>query len=148
MIFSVISIWYSVMSVALVNGSMMPSTIFGMLGGAAIAGIIVSLIYMFLVTPIMAIAIANMAYNDSEINAAFKFSEIFGLISQIGWVDLIIWYIVLILIGVVVGVLTGILGIIPLIGWIISILVVYPYINIFYARSVAWLYSSAFENSE
>ena len=151
MIFSVISIWYSIMSFAAMQtvGTMMsPELLFGMFGGTALAGIIISMIYMLVITPIMAIAIANMAYNDGEINAAFRFSEIFELISQIGWVDLIIWYIVLILIGVVIGVLTGILGIIPVIGWIISILVIYPYINIFYARSVAWLYASAFENSE
>ncbi|MCE7699355.1 MAG: DUF4013 domain-containing protein [Methanobacterium paludis] len=71
MIFSVISIWYSIMSFAAMQtvGTMMsPELLFGMFGGTALAGIIISMIYMLVITPVMAIAIANMAYNDGEID--------------------------------------------------------------------------------
>ncbi len=135
-----IGIWASVGSmVAMSNaGIVSPAAFMGLLTGtvliAAIIGIIIALIYYM--------AVVNMAYNDSEIGAAFRFSEIMNLISSIGWADYIIWYIVMIVVGIVIGIIAGILSIIPLIGFIIILLIVYPYASMLYARSLGLLATS------
>jgi len=144
MVVSMIAIWGSLSSITAIQSTgMSPTTALGMFTGIGFIGMIVAILYMIIITPILYIAIANMAYNE-ELGAAFRVSEIFGLISQIGWVDLIVWYVVVILIGFVVSFIGGIIGIIPIIGGIIAALTVYPYYNIFLSRAIAWLYASAF----
>ena len=93
----------------------------------------------------MVMTIGNMAYYDSELGAAFRFGEILSKIYEIGWVDLIIWYIMMIVLGTIIGFIGGIIGVIPIIGWLVIILIVNPYLYLFYARAVARLYLSAFE---
>ena len=58
---------------------------------------------------------------------------------------MIIWYIVVIVVGGVIAFVGIIIGIIPILGWIAILLIVYPYFYLFYARAIAWLYLSAFE---
>ena len=62
-----------------------PTAFTGLLGGTVIIGVIPAIILGLIET----IAIAHMAYNDSELGAAFRFGEILDVISQIGWVDYI-----------------------------------------------------------
>lgn len=146
---SVMSIWSSMMSImAMQTANTVPTTMMGLMGGSALAGMLISMIYMLVITPITVVAVANMAFNESNLHAAFDFSNILDLISQIGWVDLIIWYVVMIAIGIALSVVISILTAIPVIGGIILLLLINPYIYMFYARSAAWLYASAFENVE
>ncbi len=91
-----------------------------------------------------AIAIANMALYD-ELGAAFKFSEIFERISNIGWGKYIVWYIVMIIVAIIAGIIAGILNVIPYIGSIIAILIVYSYFYMFVGRSVALIFASSEE---
>ncbi len=147
-VFSIISLWSSIWSLTYVTqmsgNTITPEMIVSLFGGTALVGLVVAGIYALIIYPIMAVAIGNLAYYNGELSAAFRFGEIFSTISLIGWVDLIIWYIVMILIGIAIGFITSILGIIPILGWIIIIFIVYPYSYLFYARAIAWLYSSAF----
>lgn len=87
------------------------------------------------------IAIAHMAYNDSELGAAFRFSEILDVISQIGWIDYIIWYIVVLIVAGVLGFISSLLANIPILGAAIAILVITPYISLFICRALALLYA-------
>lgn len=148
-ILSIISLWSSLWSLtytAQVSGSTLtPDMIFGILGGFALLGLIIAGIYSLVIYPIMAVAIGNMAYYDGELGAAFRFGEIISTVSQIGWVDLIIWYIVMLIIGFVIAFVASILTIIPIIGWLILVFLIYPYIYLFYARAISWLYASAFD---
>ncbi|KAF5089253.1 DUF4013 domain-containing protein [Methanobacterium aggregans] len=121
-----------------------PAALLGLAAGAGIGGII-ALLYMLIITPIIAIAITNMAYQD-EFKAAFRFSEIMAKISEIGWGNLIIWYIVMIVLFIILsiigGIITGIFSIItPILGTLIFDLVVMPYIYMFLSRSVALEYA-------
>ncbi|QUH23187.1 DUF4013 domain-containing protein [Methanobacterium alkalithermotolerans] len=100
---------------------------------AAIAGIILGLV--------ATIALANMAYYDSDLGAAFRFSEILEIISQIGWVDYILWYIVLVVVGAVGGFIASILNFIPILGTIVAVVVVYPYLSLVYSRALALIYA-------
>lgn len=124
-----------------------PSSIpIGALIGAGV-GIILAMLYMLIITPIIAVAVANMAHNDSEFGAAFRFSEIFDSIGNIGWGNIIIWYIVTIIVYIVIGAIGGIItGLFSLISPVVTIvlmsLIVTPYLQMYVARSVALLYSS------
>lgn len=90
------------------------------------------------------IAIVNMAFYD-ELGAAFKFGEIIGIISKIGWGKYIIWYIVMGIVTIVIGIIGDILRVIPYIGFIITLLVVYSYLGIFTGRSTALIFKSGDE---
>lgn len=114
-----------------------PTAFLGIMSFTVIIGGIVAIIFGLIAT----IALANMAYNDSELGAAFRFSEIMEIISQIGWVDYIIWYVVIIIISMIIGFIAGILSIIPILGFLIAILVVYPYMQLFFYRALALLYA-------
>lgn len=114
-----------------------PTAFIGIISGTAIIGGIIAIIFGLIAT----IALANMAYNDSELGAAFRFSEIMEIISQIGWVDYIIWYVVIIIISMIIGFIAGILNIIPILGFLIAVLVVYPYMQLFFYRALALLYA-------
>ncbi|BDZ66871.1 DUF4013 domain-containing protein [Methanobacterium ferruginis] len=102
----------------------------------AIVGIIVGLIEI--------IAIANMAYNDGEIGAAFRFSEIMDIIANIGWGKYIATYIVIIIIAAI-GVLIGMLTMFILIGFILLPLIIAPYIAMFGSRTIGLLVASSLE---
>ncbi|MBP2046514.1 hypothetical protein J2756_001768 [Methanobacterium aggregans] len=94
--------------------------------------------YMILIIPTIAIAIANMANNNSKISAAFKFHEIINKISNIGWENLIIWYIIT---GILYLILLALSNIFP-IGQGLMLLIVIPCFYMYLARSVALLYTS------
>ena len=91
------------------------------------------------------IGLANMAYYDGELSAAFRFKELLNIIAAIGWVDFIIWYIMMILIGFGTGFMAVLLGLIPIIGWALIILVIYPYLYLLYARALGLLFISGLE---
>ncbi|MDI9614886.1 DUF4013 domain-containing protein [Methanothermobacter sp.] len=114
-----------------------PTAFTGLLGGTVIIGVILAIILGLIET----IAIAHMAYNDSELGAAFRFGEILDVISQIGWIDYIIWYIVVGLIAAVIAFIGGLLNSIPIIGTLIAVLIIYPYIQLFWNRALALRYA-------
>jgi hypothetical protein len=138
-----IGVWASIASISVTDAGNLanPGLVFGLMGVTAIIGIILAIILGL----IASIAIANMALNNGEIGAAFRFSEILEKIAMIGWGKYIVWYIVMIIIGLIGGVIAGILNIIPFIGTIIALLVVYPYLYMFSARSLALLFGSSVE---
>lgn len=117
----------------------------GMFLGAGL-GILLAMLYMLIIAPIIALALAHMA-STGELGAAFRFSELVDRISQIGWGDLIIWYIVT---GVVYLVLSFVGALIArifgsiyfILGVIVMGLIIYPYIRMYLFRSIALLYTS------
>jgi hypothetical protein len=106
------------------------------------------LIYLIVILPILLMSLAHMAYNNGEISAAFNFSEIFHKISNIGWGNFIIWYIVSGVIYLVLAVIgAAIKGIFNLIhsnimGNIVLSLIVVTYMCIYIYRSTALIYIS------
>ena len=118
----------------------------GALIGAGI-GIILAMLYMLVITPIIAMAVAHMAHNDGEFGAAFRFSEILDKIGNIGWGDIIVWYIVTgiiyIILAAIGGFITSLFGLIhPVVTLVLMSLIVTPYLQMYVARSVALVYSS------
>jgi hypothetical protein len=125
---------------AAITGSIISATVYFELILTVIVGIILLIVFSLFGT----IAIANMAFYD-KLSAAFKFSEILKRISNIGWGKYILWYIITILITIAAGIIADILRIIPYIGFIIALLVVYSYVFMYSGRSVALIFKSGEE---
>lgn len=132
--------WASIASVS-ITGMADPTIFFALLGGVSIIGFILAFVFGL----IAIIAIVNMALNDSDLGAAFRFREILEQPPMIGWGKYFIWYIVMIIIGLIGCIITNFLNLIPLLGIIFGILVIYPFLCIFYARSAALFFSSNVE---
>lgn len=136
----IIGSWASIAALAAASttGTMTDPTAFiGIISGTVLIGGIVAIILGLIST----IALANMAYNDSELGAAFRFSEIMNIISQIGWVDYIIWYIVIMIILMIISIISSLVMIIPILGFFVAILVIYPYMQLVFYRALALLYA-------
>ena len=109
--------------------------------------VLLGILYMIIILPINYMAVAHMAENHSKLGAAFRFHEIMDKIGDIGWGNLIIWYLVIGMIYLVIlvigSVVTGIFSILnPVIGIILSSLFVTPYLYMYLNRSIALLYMS------
>lgn len=111
---------------------------------AVILGNIVFFIIALIIGLVEIMAIANMAYNDGDLGAAFRFSEILDIIATIGWGKYIVTYIVIVILATI-GVLIGALTMIILIGFILLPLIIFPYLVMFEARGIALLFAEAME---
>jgi hypothetical protein len=108
---------------------------------------LVAILYTVIIIPLLLMAIVNMVYNDGEFSAAFRFREILSKISSIGGIRLIVWYIMTGIIFVIIAFigifLFAILFVNPIIGQILILLVLFPYLLMYFARSVALFYKSS-----
>ncbi|MBP2046055.1 DUF4013 domain-containing protein [Methanobacterium aggregans] len=102
------------------------------------------LLFVFTITPIFLMAIANMAY-EGEFSAAFRLHEILDEIGCIGWGNLIKWYLatgilflILFIIGNIIGYLFDFLN--PILVSVSLLLTLIPYSYMYYARAVALFY--------
>ncbi len=113
--------------------------------GAAILAAMAGAFLAFLVAIVMAFialfALLRFAHTDS-LGEAFNFKAIFAQIGGLGWGTWIIAVIVLLVVAVVYGIVVGILGAIPLLGWLIA-LFLNAAIALFYARYLAQVYEEA-----
>lgn len=102
----------------------------------------ITILYMIIIGPILAIAVAHMANNNSKFSAAFRFHEIMNKIGRLGWGNLIVWYIITGIIFVTILTLGTIIG---WLGTFISNLIfslTSPYLFIFLSKSIALFYMS------
>jgi Protein of unknown function (DUF4013) len=107
-----------------------------------LAGSPLQLILFILIGLIESIAIANMALYKGEISAAFRFSEILERISMIGWDKYLLWYISVLLIGLIC-VLISIFAMMIIIGIILVPLLIIPYTAMLITRSLALIFVSS-----
>jgi hypothetical protein len=104
-------------------------------------------LYMLIIAPIIATAIAHMANNNTKIAAAFRFHEIFDKIRSIGWGNLLVWYIVTGIIYLMITVVGTIISVIfatinPILGIVVVSLSLIPYLYMYIGRSIGLLYVS------
>jgi hypothetical protein len=106
--------------------------------------LIIAAVLTIIISIFAYMGIANMAYHDSEIGAALRYNEILDRITQIGWVNYIVWWIVLMLIITVAGLFIGVVGGILLyfVLGLLVLLVGYGYLVIFQARSIGLTFVS------
>ena len=120
-----------------------PLVFAGLLGVTVIFGLILAVIFAIFEI----IAIANMVYYD-ELGVAFKFGEILERISKIGWGKYIIWFIAMIIIGIITVIISGIITSIPIIGYIISTVFIFSYYYMFLGRSTALIFIASEETQK
>jgi hypothetical protein len=106
--------------------------------GTMLIGIPILIVVAIIVALFATMGAVRFARTDS-FGEAFNFSAILAHIGRIGWGSYILALIVLM---AVLFVISFVLGIIPVIGWLISI-VIGPALSIFAARYVTLLYDSA-----
>jgi hypothetical protein len=109
---------------------------------ALLLGNIIFFIIALIIGLVELMAIANMAYNDGDLGAAFRFGEILDIIAVIGWGKYIVTYIVIVIIAMI-GVIIGALTMIILIGFLLLPLIILPYVVMFEARGIALLFADA-----
>jgi len=109
---------------------------------AGVAGFLVSLLVVAILALIIGL-ISTMGMirfsRTGSMGEAFNFSAIFETIGKIGWIHYIIAVVVIM---VVLGVVYSILGMIPVIGWLLSIILM-PALGIFQYRYFTAIYESA-----
>ena len=105
-------------------------------------GYLVYIIIAVIIGLIEVIAIANMAYYNGDLGAAFRFSEILDYIARIGWGKYIATYLVIAIVAFI-GFFIGILTFFILIGIILLPLIIAPYIAMFGSRAIALLFIDA-----
>ncbi|MEN6342056.1 MAG: DUF4013 domain-containing protein [Methanospirillum sp.] len=106
--------------------------------GTMLIGIPVLLVVILLVAIFATMGAVRFARTDS-FGEAFNISAILAHIGRIGWGSYILALIVLM---IVLSAISFILGLIPILGWLISLLIG-PGISIFAARYITLLYDSA-----
>ena len=70
-----------------------------------------------------------------------NYQEILATIGRIGWWDYIIAGIILCVIGLIFGIVSGILSLIPFIGWVL-VLIVTPLMTVLSARFLSLVYDT------
>jgi hypothetical protein len=98
-------------------------------------GVLLLALFMFFYE----IGLANMAYHN-KFEAALNFGEIREVIRKIGWTKYLAFFVILILINVISGIMGFILGLIPIIGLIIIGFLIEPYFALIRARAIGLIY--------
>ena len=114
-----------------------PALFLGVLGVSLIAVLIVGILTVLL-SPIGIIRFAR----TGSIGEAFNISEIVTTIRKIGWVPYISSLVVLVVAMIVVEIIIMVLGMIPVLGIIINLVVIAP-VLIFQARYLCQVYDAA-----
>ncbi len=133
-----VGIWGAILPMLTVPGagSLLDSSFsLNLLGGISSIGLGLLVVISFIIP----IALANMVY-QGKLMAAFRLKEIIGKIKEVGGVDYLIWYIIMLIIIWVAYFASSFLIFPFIIGIIIVPLIISPYLSIFFARSIALVY--------
>jgi hypothetical protein len=109
--------------------------------GIMAVGMIVVAILAVIIALFMMIGVVRFARTGS-IGEAFNFSAIRATIAKIGWVPYIIALVVLMVCAAIFGIVMGILMMIPILGWLLYLCMIPPYM-LFVSRYICQLYDSA-----
>lgn len=110
--------------------------------------LLVAILYVVLIVPITLLALANMARNDSKLRSAFRFHELFSKIREIGWKNLLLWYITvgipfLILLVTDIGMAFLLSNLITLkLGLVLIAVILATYFYMYLARSLGLFYNA------
>jgi len=107
-----------------------------------LAGSPIQLTLFILIGLIESIAFTNMALYNGKISAAFRFTEILERISMIGWAKYLLWYISVLLIGLI-SVLISDFAVMIIIGMILVPLLIIPYTAMLITRSLSLIFASS-----
>jgi len=101
--------------------------------------VLLGVLLLIVILVIETIGIANMAHTG-KLGAAFRFGEILRIIGSIGWSRYIIWYIILTIVILLFAAAGLLVGIIPIVGLLVYVLLIAPYVTIFQYRATGLIY--------
>lgn len=105
------------------------------------------IVLLFIISILFVIADSRLAiYGD--LGSAFQIIEIFNDISKIGWRNYILWFLIFLLIVSFLYIINGILYFSGSIGVLISLFVIYNYIQIFTSRNIGLIYKMIEKSEE
>jgi hypothetical protein len=137
LIYFVLMIIFGFSSVALISSAGAGAFI------ASIFGVIIIVVIVAVIFELFAtIAMARLA-ETGRFGSIFEFSEINQTISNIGWGNYIIWFILLMIICMVIGFVAGLVGWIPIIGQILVALILPGFLVIFSSRATGLIYKES-----
>ncbi len=120
-----------------------------LIGGLSFARLGVTLIIAIFITLLVGIGVGIfgvigllLTAKTGEIAKGFSFQQIMAVINRVGFANHVIWVIV----AVIIAFIVGMLGTVPLIGWLIA-LVVSPLLATFLVRAATLFYSDAVEKT-
>jgi len=120
--------------------SMMSGNASAMMTAMAGAGVIAVLFFIVAVVIGLITATAYIRFaRTGSFGEAFNLNAIFAHIGKIGWVPYIIALIIMV---IILGIIEGICMLIPTVG-IVILLIILPFLVLFYSRYLAVLYDSA-----
>jgi len=127
---------------ALVSGGIFtnPAAIAAGVGGIIIA-ILFAVILAFIISLIWTLGQVRLGRTE-RFGEAFNVSAILATIRKIGWGDYIVALIILWLISFIYLAIIGLFNQIPIIGWLIWLFLLVPWI-VFYSRYITLIYESA-----
>jgi Protein of unknown function (DUF4013) len=106
----------------------------------------IALLYIIIIIPIILMAIAYMADNNSKLGPVFRFRELLNKITAIGWANILKWYLlsgIMLLFIFSIGLfVTDIFSSISHIIDLLIELLLTPYLLMYFFRSLALLYKS------
>jgi len=99
-------------------------------------------ILAILFTLLAMIAMARLA-ETGKLSSIIEFEKIFETISNIGWGNYIVWFIIFYILIMLIAFVTSLINFIPFIGTVIFVLIVPGFLNIFKSRAVALIYNES-----
>jgi len=135
-----LAIFFLTVGTAIITAVAEGSLSAGMWAGIA-GGILLAIIVLILTILILVIAEVRFARTD-KFGEAFNISAILAHIGKIGWGSYLLALIIFIIVVMVLAFILAIIGMIPLIGWLIQLFLGVP-LALFGARYTTLLYDSA-----
>jgi len=124
--------------------SAMPQELLVNAGFSFLIVFLVGGIFFLVFTLLFLVAKAVLAETES-LAAAINIVDVFKKIGEISWGNYIIWLILVVIILFVISLIGGFVALIPFAGAIIALLVVEPYVGMFFARALGLIYNESKE---
>lgn len=100
---------------------------------------------LFLIFGLLLLVAKAVLAETESLAKAINMVDVFKKIGEISWGNYIIWLILMLILLFVIGFFTGIISIIPFIGIIIALLIIKPYVDMFFARALGLIYNESKE---
>jgi len=108
-----------------------------------VLGLILILLLVAMILMLIAVILGTIGAirfaRTGSIMEGVNYHEILATITVIGWWDYIVAGIIIIVTAIIFGIVTGILGLIPFIGWVLE-LVIGPIVSVLVARFISLVY--------
>lgn len=117
-----------------------PSSVWAGLFSGLVITAVVAIIFYIIFALFLAVAQCRLAKYDS-LGKAFSFGEVYSDMKEIGIVNLIVFVVILWIIAIVIGMIGVFISAIPIIGIIITSLIINSFVLLYSNRALGLLYS-------